>query len=262
MNTDTVRRGDEQVRCKACAESRGHGSARRQFSGVRVGVVALAGLGWAVSAHAQTVAVQACAVVTAGRTSGWAAAVHAAPDTERIQAALNLCEPGRAVVLAGNGADDAFLSAPLRLPRGVTLFVGRGVTLYASRNPKDYDLRPGSCGEPNAKRPGCKPFLFAYQAALSGVAGEGTIDGQGSGTMRGSRNSWRRIRQQAKMPAHEGNAQGSAPDLVASYESQGFSVRGVHLKNAAGDSVAMYKTIGFRARTWRLSPQEVGTACC
>jgi polygalacturonase len=200
---------------------------RRVFAQILLLVVACAG-----ASYAQTT-VKACAVLKATHTSS---DETEASDTARLQSALSECAPGEAVVLQASGGRDAFISAPLLLPRGVTLFISRGVTLYASRNLRDYDLRPGSCG-----KDGCKPFLYAYQAAWSGVAGEGTIDGQSEKT------GWWRIREQSKAPQHQGDAQGAVPDLIASYESQNFSVRGVHLKNAAADSVAMYKTIGFQA---------------
>src|SRR5579871_1843739 len=116
---------------------------------------------------AQGETVRACAVLDARKS---------ATDTGRIQQALSLCSPGKAVVLRGG----AFHSAPLILPRGVTLFVDRGSTLFASKNPRDYDLKPGSCGAPlDGKAPNCKPFLYSYQAAYSGVGGTGVIDGQG-----------------------------------------------------------------------------------
>jgi pectinesterase len=163
-------------------------------------------------------ATQACAVLKA--RAGKA-------DTSRIQAALNVCCPGKAVVLQVDGTNGAFESAPLILPRGVTLFVDRGVTLYASKNPRDYDLSPGSCGAvPREKVPNCKPFLFSYQAAYSGVAGGGTIDGEGS--------------------AWWSKKYLSVPDLVSSYESQGFHLSGITLHNAAGVHAAILKTIGFR----------------
>ena len=165
--------------------------------------------------------VAVCQVLKA-ELSGEPGATTEPADTERIQSALSLCDPGEAVVLAADGAKTAFLAAPLILSRGVKLFVAKGVTLYASRNPHDYDLRPGSCGGPAGEAAVCKPFLFAYQAAFSGVMGEGAIDGQG----------W------------AGGAQ-SAPDLVSSYESQNFSVRGVTLRNAAGVHLSISKTIGF-----------------
>jgi len=171
-------------------------------------------------------------------------------DTRRIQSALNVCSPGKAVLLANDGDKDAFLSGPLILPRGVTLFVERPVTLYASRNPRDYDLWPQSCGVIGSREHGCKPFLFAYQAAYSGVMGAGTIDGQGSGPLYGLSKSWWDLVAQAK---HSGRNV-SVPALISSYESQGFRVRGLTLRSAAGAHIAMYKTIGFQASDTEISP--------
>jgi hypothetical protein len=48
---------------------------------------------------------------------------YASIDTQRIQYALSGCNPGRAVVLEAEGEKNAFLSAPLIVPRGVTLFI-------------------------------------------------------------------------------------------------------------------------------------------
>ena len=166
-------------------------------------------------------------MLTAGKGHG---------DTERIRTALNLCGPGKAVVLKGA----SFEAGPLILPRGVTLFIDRGVTLYASKNPRDYDLKPGSCGRaPEGSAPACKPFLFSYQAAYSGVAGTGVIDGQGE--------EW-------KIDA------ASAPDLVSSYESTGFRIAGVTLRNAAGIHAAIYKSIGFVLSDVRIESPDDSTA--
>lgn len=191
-------------------------------------------IGAAAALHAQTPSIKACAVLHA-KLTGVDLSATSHEDTKRIQDALHLCNPGEAVVLAKKGAKDSFLSAPLILPRGVTLFIEKGVTLYASRSPRDYDLWPESCGETATTRQGCKPFLFAYQAAYSGVMGEGTIDGQGR--------AWRK--QQAE--ATRAGQKVSVPDLISSYESQEFSVRGLTLKNAAGTHLAIYKTIGLHA---------------
>jgi pectin methylesterase-like acyl-CoA thioesterase len=121
----------------------------------------------------------------------------------------------------------------LILPRGVTLFIDDDVILYASRNPRDYDLTPNSCGgPPREKIPNCKPLIFSYQAAYSGVAGGGIIDGRG-------RSLW-----------SKGNL--SFPDLVSSYESQGFRISGVTLRNAAGMHAAIFKTIGLRVSEVRI----------
>ncbi|MGA3238051.1 MAG: pectinesterase family protein [Bryobacteraceae bacterium] len=177
----------------------------------------------AASAYSQSTQVKACAVLTAAAT---------ASDTERIQQALNLCSPGKAVILKSDAGNQFFQSAPLILPRGVTLFIDRGVTLYASRNPRDYDLAPGSCGAaPRGNAATCKPFLYAYQAAYSGVAGAGAIDGQGV-----------------------------ASELVSSYESQGFKIAGVTLRNAAGVHAAIFKTIGLTVSGLKIESPENSAA--
>jgi pectinesterase len=176
---------------------------------------ALLFLAAAYTAYAQEIPVKACAVLTA-RDGG--------SDTARIQSALDLCNPGKAVVLRADGSKASFTSDPLILPRGVTLFVARAVTLHASNDPRAYDIRPGSCGSaPKDREATCKPFLYAYQAAFSGVAGEGAIDGAGA-----------------------------APELVSSYESQGFTLSGVTLRNPLGIAAAIYKTTGFAADRLKL----------
>lgn len=163
----------------------------------------------------------ACAVLTAQANPS---------DTARIQSALDLCTPGRAVVLRSGRAGASFVSAPVIVPRGVTLFVARGVTLRASRNARDYDLAPGSCGAPpRNKEATCKPFVFAYQAAFSGVAGEGAIDGEGV-----------------------------APELVSSYESQGFNLSGVTLRNAGRIAAAIYKTTAFTSDGLKIDAHGTG----
>ena len=185
----------------------------------------------------------ACAVLEARFTARQAETRPETLDTGRIQAALNLCNPGMAVVFESKGEENAFVSGPLIVPRGVTLWIAGGITLYASSNPRDYDLRPGSCGAPRAgpaegAPAACKPFLYSYQAAFSGVAGAGAIDGQGQ--------AWWKMAPTAV-----------APDLVSSYESQGFHVEGVALRNAAGMHLAIFKTTGPRVSGVRIeSPAD------
>src|SRR5215204_647043 len=70
-------------------------------------------------------------------------------DTPRIQAALDGCAKGRAVVLRPSGNARAFLSGPLVLRAGVALVIDSGAILIASRDPRVYDARPGSCGVVN-----------------------------------------------------------------------------------------------------------------
>jgi polygalacturonase len=190
------------------------------------------------TAQAQPAAARprACAVLKGRFTAAEATRLNPPSqiDSGRIQHALSLCNPGEVVVLENDQERNAFLSAPLILPRGVTLFVDEFVTLYASANPRDYDLRPLSCGVARASRvPSCKPFLFAYEAAYSGVMGGGVIDGQGGTPLAGSNRSWWDLAGQGR----------EVPDLVSSCESQGYRALGVTLLNAAGYHLSLFKTI-------------------
>ena len=104
----------------------------------------------------------ACAVVKAqlvavdGKTL--AEADETKYDTRRIQDTLDHCQAGQAVKLAADGSKNAFLSGPIQLRRGVTLLVDAGAILFASRNPRLYDVSPGSCGIVDNKGGGCKPL--------------------------------------------------------------------------------------------------------
>src|SRR5258708_6650678 len=84
----------------------------------------------------------ACATLTAHSTSP----DDAHPDTQRIQDALDRCGLGHAVELKPEAAANSFVTGPIQLRAGVTLLVAAKATLYASRNPRDYDMTPGSCG--------------------------------------------------------------------------------------------------------------------
>jgi polygalacturonase len=85
-------------------------------------------------------------------------------DTTRIQTALTGCASGQAVRLTVSGSNNGFITGPLTLPKGVTLWVDTGVTLFGTRDPNVYGQSPG---------------LINVGGASSGVVGEGTIDGQG-----------------------------------------------------------------------------------
>ena len=125
-----------------------------------------------------------CAQLTAqlaagATTAGLPAASETSFDTARIQNALNACPAGQAVELAPSAANNAFLLAPIQLPKGVTLLVDAGVTVFASRNPRDYDAGPNqSCGSA-ASGSGCVALFTANNADGAGVMGFGAIDGRG-----------------------------------------------------------------------------------
>jgi polygalacturonase len=96
-------------------------------------------------------------------------------DTSAIQKALNSCASGQAVKLTTNGANNAFITGPLTLPTGVTLWVDAGTTLYATRDTKVW----GSASE-----------LISVSGANSGIVGDGIINGQGGEPNIGSTQSW------------------------------------------------------------------------
>lgn len=101
-------------------------------------------------------------------------------DTTRIQSALNNCPSGQAVELQSGGSNNAYLIAPVQLPKGVTLLIDAGVTVFASRNPRDYDADPShSCGTLTSANTGCVPLITASHADGAGIMGYGVIDGRG-----------------------------------------------------------------------------------
>src|SRR6185437_1315809 len=106
-------------------------------------------------------------------------------DSTRIQTAMNACPAGQAVELAtgtdnGGATNDAFLTGPLTIPKGVTLLVDAGVTLYASRNPRDYDSSSAhTCGTVDNNGNGCNPIINVSKTVGAGIMGYGTIDGRG-----------------------------------------------------------------------------------
>src|SRR5215475_2960342 len=89
----------------------------------------------------------ACEVLTAHHAAPGGvlsdAAEHA-PDTARIQHAIDTCATGKAVELKPAGGNNIFLSGPLQLKPGVTLLIDANTALFASRDPRDYDVQPGS----------------------------------------------------------------------------------------------------------------------
>lgn len=100
-------------------------------------------------------------------------------DTARIQDALDHCVAGRAVQLEPDSNHDAFVTGPLELRPSVTLVVAGGAVLFGSRNPREYDVKPGSCGVVNQDGRGCRPMIHVANDPHSGVMGAGIIDGQG-----------------------------------------------------------------------------------
>src|SRR6185437_2961183 len=188
----------------------------------------------------------ACVVLTAniGRAGASIAPDdESKPDTERIQAAMDHCEAGRAVVLRrGATRRDAFLTGPLNLRKGVTLVVERGAYLYGSRNPRDYDRSPGVCGTIAPRGGGCKALINGDDAADAGIMGDGVIDGRGGETMLGQRMSWWNLADEARKGGNQNN-----PRLIQLRRCDNFTLYRITLMNAPMFHVSYSSGNGFTA---------------
>jgi polygalacturonase len=201
---------------------------------------------FALTAHAQDlrtvtepVIPPSCVVVNARSTGP----DDAAPDTQRIQDALDHCQASHAVELKSDGASNSFLSGPLQLRAGVTLLVDVKVTLYASRNPRAYDITPGSCGVVTQAGHGCKPLIAGTHVAHAGVMGDGAIDGRGGATLIGQKVTWWDLAQEAKVK----NLNQSCPRIMVLTGADDFTLYRIMLKNSPNFHVSYSGGNGFTA---------------
>ena len=165
------------------------------------------------------------------------------PDTLRIQAAIDHCSPGTSVELRGAGSKNAFLAGPIELKPGITLLVGPGTTLFASRDPRDYDVTPGSCGLVDQNGRGCKPLIHLRNAPDAGVMGDGVIDGRGGANLTGQKVTWWDLAQKAKVD----NARQNVPRIIVADESNNFTLYRITLRNSPNFHVIVSRTDGFTA---------------
>ncbi len=173
-------------------------------------------------------------------------------DTARIQKALDSCAAGRAVVLQADGEKRVFLSGPLHLRRGVTLLIEAGVTLYASRNPRDYDRRPGSCGIVDQSGRGCYALINGDGADGAAVMGDGVIEGRGGAKLIGKDVSWWDLAEKARAGGNQ-----NCPRLVVINRSDNFTLYRITLRNSPNFHVTYSNGNGFTAwgvKIW--SPQR------
>ncbi len=164
-------------------------------------------------------------------------------DAARIQAAIDQCAPGRAVVLSASNEKRSFVSGPLQLKSGVTLVVDAGATLYASLDPHLFDKGAGTCGSNDASGKGCRPLISAENTRGSGIMGRGTIDGQGGRKIAGKDESWWQIARRAQQEKTRQNV----PRLIQVDQSQDFTMYGILLKNSPNFHVTLNKVDGFTA---------------
>jgi polygalacturonase len=200
---------------------------------------------------------QVCASLTANLTSREGklpddSELHL--DTARIQQAIDHCVAGRAIELRPDGTHNAFLAGPLELKPSVTLLVSAGATLFATRNPRQYDLQPGSCGVVNQEGHGCKPLIHVANAPHSGVMGLGVIDGQGGAKLLSQDASWWDLAHQAKVEDKRQNC----PRIIVVDSSDDFTLYGITLRNSPNFHVIVNRTNGFTA--WGVKIDAPATA--
>ncbi len=186
---------------------------------------------------------QSCSTLTAALHSSdgkLAEADEAKLDTQRIQTALDGCAPGKTVVLNAAPGRDSFLSGPLQLRAGITLLVDAGAILFASRNPRDYDTRPDSCGVISAGGGGCKPLIGGTRVEGAGVMGEGVIDGRGGERMLGSTTTWWELADQARAGGTQNN-----PRLLVLSGCDNFTLYRITLRNSPNFHVSYNGGNGF-----------------
>jgi polygalacturonase len=190
---------------------------------------------------AEPVIPAACVTLQASQT----VAVNGVPtenslDTSRIQSALSSCAAGLAVKLMTGNGNNSFITGPLTIPSGVTLWVDAGTTLYATRNPSVW---------------GSATALISVTGSGSGILGDGTIDGQGGEPNTGSTQSW--------WDQNAGSS-GNSPALIAVKGATNFTLYRItlhnspkfHVKLGAAGFVVWGVTIKAPSRT----TNSVGTA--
>jgi polygalacturonase len=163
-------------------------------------------------------------------------------DTVRIQKALDTCGKGQAVVLKADGARNAFLTGPLDLKPDVTLVVDAKAILFGSRDPKIYEVRPGSCGIVDASGRGCRAMINGASVAGAGVMGDGVIDGRGWAKMLGKNASWWEIAEEARKGGNQ-----NCPRIMVLNRCDNFTLYRIALKNSANFHVSYSGGNGFTA---------------
>ena len=182
-----------------------------------------------------------CTILSAQLSAPIAEADEAKLDSERIQKAIDDCPAGHAVELAAGGANHAFLSGPIELKAGVTLLIDQGVTLYGSRDPKIYEMTPGSCGIVTQEGGhSCKPLIGVHNAPHSAIMGDGTIDGRGGASLLGQAKTWWGLAEDARDGRHQ-----QVPRLLDINKSDDFTLYRITLKNSAMFHVVFAHGDGF-----------------
>lgn len=170
------------------------------------------------------------------------------PDTARIQKAITSCAAGQAVRLViGSDGQNAFLSGPLTLASGVTLWVDQGVTLFASRSPADFDKGDGNCGDAAGSGNSCNALITGRNTQNSGVVGDGAIDGRGGSVLTSGANAGKMTWWDVAMLNKSTGKNQNNPRLIQLFGGSDFTLYRIALQNAPAFHVVPSDVNGFTA---------------
>ena len=161
-------------------------------------------------------------------------------DTTRIQKSLDACPKGQTVELKADAAHDAFLSGPLDLRAGVTLRIDAKTTLFGSRDPRVYEVSPGSCGIVSQTKGGCRALINGSNVAGAAVMGDGLIDGRGWAKLIGKDVSWWDLAEQARAGGNQ-----NCPRLMVLSRCDNFTLYRITMKNSGNFHVSYTGGNGF-----------------
>ncbi len=170
-------------------------------------------------------------------------------DNERIEKAMAACPAGTSVVLHGSRTGkNIFLIGPMRLHAGVTLVIDASAALWGSRDPRNYDVTPGSCGIVGQRGAGCLPLILAEDAPHSGIMGQGVIDGRGGAKLLNQNETWWELAHRAKIE----DQQQAVSRLLVVRRSNDFTLYQITLRNSPNCHVTTEATDGFTAWSVRI----------
>ena len=160
-------------------------------------------------------------------------------DTSRIQnGAQRLRRRARRCSSPPSGANNGFITGPIHLPTGVSLWVDTGVTLFGTRDPSVYNQAAA---------------LISVSGANSGIYGPGIIDGQGGEPQIGSTmSSW-----------DINGGGGDNPALIQALGATNFTLYKITLHNAPKFHVKLgaagFVVWGITIKTPSTTTNSVGT---
>jgi polygalacturonase len=217
---------------------------KRAFATAALAMMSIGARGQDTRTVTEPVIPPVCATLKAQLGGPIGAADEGKLDTERIQKGFDGCGAGKALELAADGASHAFLSGPLELREGVTLLIDKGVTLYGSRDPKVYEVSPGSCGVVSEEKSGCRPLISGKHVAHAAIMGDGVIDGRGGARLlvdgKEKGKTWWDLAEDARNGGRQ-----QVPRLIVMDHSDDFTLYRITLKNSANFHVSYAYGDGF-----------------